>query len=103
MDKEEQDSLLASHYRIMAQLEHATQLANESETIGQQTIIELDRQKDHIVRIGGKVANVHRGIEKARSILQRMSNQITTNRCLQALIVLVLVGILILVIFLKVH
>lgn len=62
---------------------------------------ELDSQRQTIMRTGGKVTNIDANLSKSRRILNAMTRRIMTNHLLMMLIILVLMGILGVVCYLK--
>lgn len=87
--------------RTSDRISNAQRIGEESEAIGAGVLSELGSQRETIIRTGQKVSSTDANLGKSRRILNAMARRIMTNHLIMVLIIIVLMGILGLVIYLK--
>eukprot|EP00128_Syssomonas_multiformis_P011316 Colp12_sorted_trinity150504_noHs@30374 len=105
VEGEQRQRLLVNTERLNqsnARLENAQRVALESEQIGADILAELGEQRETIQRTQDHLRGVDADLNKSQRVLRGISRRIATNKCLCALIILLLLGIIGVIVYLKV-
>ncbi|EDQ85137.1 uncharacterized protein MONBRDRAFT_38961 [Monosiga brevicollis MX1] len=84
-----------------ARIANTQRLAAESEEIGHQVMVDLNDQRETIIRSGQKVSAVDANLGKANQLLNGMTRRIMTHKIVMMSTILLLIGILGGVVYLK--
>ncbi|KJE94506.1 hypothetical protein CAOG_05139 [Capsaspora owczarzaki ATCC 30864] len=101
---DQRSRILDSHDRLnrtTGRLDNAQRVAAESEAIGQDILGELGTQRETIVRVRGRLHETDDNLTRSRRILNGMYYRIIQNRLIMYIIVLVLMGILGIVVYMR--
>ncbi|XP_072896252.1 vesicle transport through interaction with t-SNAREs homolog 1B [Hemitrygon akajei] len=87
--------------RASQSLDRSHRIAAETDQIGSEIIEELGEQRDQLERSKDRLINTGENLSRSRKILRAMSRRIMTNKLLLGIIILLEVGILGTVVYLK--
>jgi vesicle transport through interaction with t-SNAREs protein 1 len=79
----------------------ATQVATENEAIGVEVMSELGVQRDALVRTRDRLQDTNQDLTRTHTILRSMNRRVLTNKCLLMVIILMELGILSALCYLK--
>lgn len=79
----------------------STQIAVETENIGTEVISELSEQRETLLRAKGRLTNADEQLDSAKAVLRRMKRNVLYNKLILILIIILEVGILGTVSYLK--
>jgi vesicle transport through interaction with t-SNAREs protein 1 len=82
-------------------LNETQRIAYESEAIGTQTIIDLKRQKDTLLRARDGLDDIDDNVTTTRKVLGAMSRRVATNNVILALIIIILFSTIGLIVWFK--
>lgn len=82
-------------------IERSQRIAEETDQIGTDIIEELGQQREQLDRTKSRLENTGENLSRSRKILRAMSRRLMTNKLLLAVIILMELGILGAVIYLK--
>uniref|UniRef100_A0A4W6FD45 Vesicle transport through interaction with t-SNAREs 1B n=1 Tax=Lates calcarifer TaxID=8187 RepID=A0A4W6FD45_LATCA len=82
-------------------IERSQRIAAETEQIGTDVIEELGQQREQLDRSRNRLVNTGENLSRSRKILRSMSRRLVTNKLLLAVIILMELGILGAVVYLK--
>lgn len=80
---------------------NAHRVALETEQIGTNVLSELHGQRQQLIRANNKLDDVNDDMKHSRSILSGMARRVATNKLILAVIILMLMGIIGIIIYLK--
>jgi len=80
---------------------NAHRIALETESIGTNVLSEMYGQRQQLVRAGDRLDNVNDDMKQSRSILSGMARRVATNKLILAIIIVMLMGIIGMIIYLK--
>ena len=79
----------------------ATQVAQENEAIGVEVMSELGVQRDALVRTRDRLQDANQDLTKTHTVLRSMNRRVLTNKCLLIVIILMELGILLALCYIK--
>lgn len=82
-------------------LARSNQIAIETENIGNEVITELGEQREALLRTRDRLENANEHLDQAKSVLKRMGRNVIYNKILLILIIIIEIGILITLSYLK--
>ncbi|XP_044753869.1 vesicle transport through interaction with t-SNAREs homolog 1B [Coccinella septempunctata] len=82
-------------------IQRSNQIAIETEAIGTEVISELNDQREALLRTKSRLENADEQLDSAKAILRRMGRNIVYNRLILILIIIMEVGILIGISYIK--
>ena len=88
---------------INAMLEDAIKTAQDTEIVGRSIIINLDGQKEQIIRMRKTNENINNHITKSNGILTRMLSASTKNKCIGISIILITIFLIIIIVYMKIN
>lgn len=102
--QEQRQKLLMGVDRLEAtsdRLAHTQRLAHETEEIGINVLGELNRQGDILVRANDDLDIINDNMSRGRRIVLNMTRRVITNKIVLVVVILILIGVLGLVVWLK--
>ena len=88
---------------INAMLEDAIKTAQDTEIVGRSIIINLDGQREQIIRMRKTNQNINTHISKSNGILTRMLSASTKNKCIGISIILITIFLIIIIVYMKIN
>jgi len=82
-------------------LQNAHAIALRNEQIGASVLVELGGQRQQLVRTNNKLDEVDDHVKTSRTILTGMARRVATNKLILAFIILLLVGAIALIVYMK--
>ncbi|CAL8283817.1 unnamed protein product [Lota lota] len=82
-------------------IERSQRIATETDQIGSEIIEELGGQREQLDRTRNRLVNTGEHLSKSRKVLRAMSRRLMTNKLLLAIIILMELGVLGAVVYLK--
>lgn len=79
----------------------ATVIAQENEAIGVEVMGELAVQRDALVRTRDRLQDADQDLTRTHKVLRSMNRRVLTNKCLLIVIILMELGILLLVVYMR--
>jgi len=101
---EQRERLLAATEKLdktNVMLKDTNRLAQDTVFIGIQTLEHLEEQRSTMENIKEKLRGVNENLGKATKVMRTMARRVVTNKLIMALIILVLLGAVILIVYLK--
>jgi len=101
---EQRERLLAATEKLdksNVMLKDTNRLAQDTVFIGIQTLEHLEEQKSTMENIREKLRGVNENLGKATKLMRTMARRVVTNKLIMALIILVLLGAVVLIVYLK--
>jgi len=83
------------------ELKQTLSVAEETVGVGVEVMENLDRQRDQMLRMRETLRGVQEQIGKAQRIMRAMAKRVITNKLIMAVIVLVLLGAIALIVYMK--
>jgi len=87
--------------RANVSLANAQRLSNENEEIGTDVLTMMDQQKESLFRARDGLDSIDDNMRDARSIVLNMTRRVATNKMILAVIILLLLGVIGLILFLR--
>ena len=88
---------------INAMLEDAIKTAQDTEIVGRSIIINLDGQREQIIRMRKTNQNINTHISKSNGILTRMLSASTKNKYIGISIILITIFLIIIIVYMKIN
>lgn len=88
---------------INAMLEDAIKTAQDTEIVGRSIIINLDGQKEQIIRMRKTNENINNHITKSNGLLTRMLSASSRAKFIGSLIILITIFLIIIIIYMKIN
>ncbi|XP_022907305.1 vesicle transport through interaction with t-SNAREs homolog 1B [Onthophagus taurus] len=82
-------------------LARTNQVAIETENIGTEVVSELSSQRETLLRAKNRLTHADEQLDSSRNILRKMSRNVLYNKLILVLIIIVEIGILITVCYMK--
>lgn len=82
-------------------ISRSNQIAIETENVGTEVISELSSQRETLLRAKNRLTNADEQLDNTRSILRKMSRSVLYNKLILVFIIIIEVGILIAVAYLR--
>lgn len=89
--------------RTAQSLARSERTALETEAVGAVVVTELGMQRETLLRASNRLDDVDHGLSQTRSILNAMTRKVFTNKILLILIIICECGILVALLFIKLH
>ena len=91
------------HTHINAMLEDAIKSAQDTEIVGRSIIINLDGQREQIIRMRKTNQNINTHISKSNGILTRMLSASSRAKFIGILIILITIFLIIIIVYMKIN
>lgn len=88
---------------INAMLEDAIKTAQDTEIVGRTIIMNLDGQKEQIIRMRKTNENINNHITKSNGLLTRMLSASSRTKFIGSLIILITIFLIIIIIYMKIN
>jgi len=82
-------------------LTNAQRIANQNEQIGTAVLTDLHGQRQQLMRTSNRLDEVDDNVKTSRTILTGMARRVATNKLILALIIVLLIGAIALIIYMK--
>ncbi|GLT49093.1 hypothetical protein SLA2020_226740 [Shorea laevis] len=79
-------------------IDRATKVVHETINVGTETAAALKAQTEQMSRIVNELDSIHFSIKKASKLVKELSRQVATDRCIMALLFLIVLGVIAIII-----
>jgi len=101
---DQRQGLLAGNEKLNKtsdRVNNAHRIAIETEAIGTNVLGDLNQQRGQIIRATEKLDDVNDNMKQSKTILSGMARRVATNKVILAIIILLLMGIIGMIVYLK--